>query len=248
MRITEKICIVGGGRWSLGLTNPVDCSIYLIETDEGCIMIDSGCALEPERIEAVLASDGHTAEDVKILILTHYHGDHACGAAWIHERSGCSVYASAPEAECIAKGDDIASSLAPGRGKSYPADFVYPPCPCVQGLADGDKIHLGEVELQVFFVPGHSLCDMVIYGEIAGKKCLFSGDAVFAGGEILLQSLYDVSILPYYEGIRKIASLEIDALFPGHGQFILSGGKWHVEKCLEGFESGLVPKQFHYFA
>ena len=248
MRIAEKICLVGGGKWSFGLTHPLDCSIYLIETGEGCIMIDSGCAIETERIEAVMRADGHSIEDVKMLVLTHYHADHACGAAWIHERSGCRVFASAPEADCIAKGDDIASSLAPGRGKSYPADFVYPPCPCVEKLNEGDVIKLGEVELKCFFVPGHSLCDLVLYGEIAGRKCLFSGDAVFAGGEILLQSLYDVSILPYFEGIKKIAGLETDSLFPGHGQFILNGADWHVQKCLEGFESGLVPRQFHFFA
>ena len=48
--------------------------------------------------------------------------------------------------------------------------------------------------------------------------------------------------------MKTIAGLETDALFPGHGQIVLSDGKWHVNKCLEGFDSGLVPKQFHYFA
>ena len=247
MRLTERVCITGGGKWSFGLTHPIDCSIYLIETPEGCIMVDSGCSLESERIEAVMQSDGHRIEDVKILVLTHYHADHACGAAWIHEKSGCRVFASAPEAECIAKGDDVASSLAPGRGKSYPADFVYPPCPCVEPLCDGGSVRLGDVELKAYLVPGHSLCDMVLYGEVGGIKCMFSGDAVFAGGEVLLQSLYDVSILPYFEGMKRLAALKPDALFPGHGQVILSGASWHVDSCLEGFESGLVPKQFHYF-
>lgn len=247
MRITDRICIVGGGKWSLGISNPLDCGIYLIETSDGCIMIDSGSALEPELIEKNIADAGHTMKDIKILVLTHYHGDHACGAKWIHDKSGCRVYSSEPERECIAAGDDVASSLAPNRGKSYPADFVYPPCPCVEGLNDGDTVSLGDIVLTAHFVPGHSLCDLVMHGKIGEKDCLFSGDAIFAGGEVLLQSLYDVSILPYYEGIKKIAELHTDALFPGHGQFVLSDAQWHVQRCLEGFESGLIPKQLHYF-
>lgn len=248
MRLTERICIVGGGKWSFGLTHPLDCSVYLIETDEGCIMIDSGCGLDTDRIKANTREAGHEMKDIKKLILTHYHADHACGARWICDESSCEVYASQPERECIATGDDIASSLAPGRGKSYPADFVYPACPEVKGLEDGDTVSLGDVTLKAFHVPGHSLCDLVLFGDVGGRKCMFSGDAVFAGGEILLQSLYDVSILPYYEGMKKIAALDTEALFPGHGQVVLSDGKWHVNRCLEGFESGLVPKQFHYFA
>lgn len=247
MRLTDRILLVGGGKWSIGISHPLDCNVYLIETSDGCIMIDSGCAIEPERIENNIISHGHKMTDIKILMLTHYHADHACGAAWVHEKSGCRVFASAPEAECIAKGDDIASSLAPGRGKSYPADFVYPPCPCIESLNDGDAVTLGDTSLTVHFVPGHSLCDMVIHGSVGGINCMFSGDSVFAGGEILLQSLYDVSILPYFEAVEKIAGFKTDALLPGHGQIVLSGGQWHVDRCLEGFMSGLVPKQFHYF-
>ena len=248
MRINDRISLVGGGRWSYGISNPVDCSVYVIETGNGLIMIDSGCGIESERIEKNMAELGLSVSDVKILILTHYHADHACGSKWISERSGCRVYTSEGERDCIEKGDDVAASLAPNRGKSYPADFIYPACPGVTGLSDGDEISLGDVTLTAYTVPGHSLCDLTMYGKVGDKNCLFSGDAVFAGGEILLQSLYDVSILPYFEGIKKIAELDIDSLFPGHGQFVLSDGISHVKKCLEGFESGLVPKQFHYFA
>ena len=247
MRLTREIAIVGGGKWSIGISHPIDCAVYLIDTGAGYIMIDSGCSLDNEKIEENIKNDGFILEDVKIILLTHYHADHACGAAWFHQRTGCRVYASTIEAPYIAIGDDKATSLAGARGKSYPEDFIYPPCECVEGLEDGDKISLGNVTINAFTVPGHSRSDMVFYGTIGKKKCLFSGDAIFAGGEILLQSLYDVSILPYFNGIKAIAKLEVDALFPGHGQFVLNNAQWHINKCLEGFESGLVPKQFHYF-
>lgn len=248
MRLTDQIYLIAGGKWSFGLTHPLDCSVYLIDTGAGCILVDAGCGLETERMDSVMASHGFSLNDIAMIVLTHYHADHACGAARIAKASHCAVYAPGPEAEAVAKGDDVATSLAPGRGKSYPADFVYPSCPNVEGLSEGDSISLGNVTLEVKLIPGHSLCDMALYGSIGGKNCLFSGDAIFAGGEILLQSLYDVSIFPYSEAVKRLAELPVDALFPGHGQFFLSDGSYHVKRCAEQFASGLAPKTFHYFS
>lgn len=247
MRLTDHIYLVAGGKWSFGLTHPLDCSVYLIDTGDGCILVDAGCGLEPERIRRELDRHGFSVTDVHMIVLTHYHADHACGAAGIAALAHCPVYAPEPEAAAVAVGDDVATSLAPGRGKSYPADFVYPPCPGVIGLSEGDALSHGSITLTAHLVPGHSLSDLVLYGQIDGLRCLFSGDAIFAGGEILLQSLYDVSILPYAEAVKRLAALPVDALFPGHGQFVLSGGDYHVQRCAEAFASGLVPKQFHYF-
>ena len=95
MKITDHIYLVGSGsRWGFGITQEIDCNVYLIDTGEGCIMIDSGTGLEPERMDRVIESHGYTLKDIKALILTHYHGDHACGASRIQKLSGCEIYTS----------------------------------------------------------------------------------------------------------------------------------------------------------
>lgn len=249
MKITDHIYLVASGKWGFGITHEIDCNVYLIDTGEGCILIDAGVGLSPERMDAVIESHGFQLSDIKIILLSHYHGDHACGAARIQERSGCKVYAPAKEAKAIETGDEEATSIAAAKGGLYPLDFTYPKCTGgVIGLEDGETVTLGNVTVRVFMVPGHSLCDMVMYAEIDGKKCMFTADAVFVCGQVLIQSLYDVSLWPYSRAMQKLAEIEVDALFPGHGVFCLEGGSAHIKTAAAKFASGLIPPQLSYFA
>ncbi|MDR1125045.1 MAG: MBL fold metallo-hydrolase, partial [Deltaproteobacteria bacterium] len=151
------------------------------------------------------------------------------------------------EAAAIAAGDERANSIDISKGGLYPADYVFEGCP-VTGLADGESLTLGGVTLTGYAVPGHSLEDMVYYGEIDGKQCIFTGDAVFAAGQVLLLSRWDSSIPPYKVGINKIAALKVDGFFPGHGVFSLENGGEHIKACAAKFNSGLLPPQLFYFA
>lgn len=247
MKITDNIYIVASGKWGFGMTHELDCNVYLVDGGDGCILIDAGVGLDTGRMDEVLASHGFSPSDIRAVMLTHYHGDHACGAARIREAAGCDVYAPAPEAEAIATGDEEATSLALAKGTLYPADFSYPKCPGVIGLNEGDEVTVGDVTLSVRMVPGHSLCSMAIYGTVDGKKCLFTGDSVFVCGQVLIQSLKDVSIYPYAEAMKKLAELEVDALFPGHGVFCLENGGGHVKAAADRFATGLIPPQLYYF-
>ncbi len=248
MKITDHIYLVGSGKWGFGITHPLDCNIYMIDTGEGCILIDSGVGLDTWKMDEIIKSHGFELNDIKAVILSHYHGDHACGAARIAEATGCKVYAPAPEAKAIETGDETATSVGLSKGNLYPSDFEYPKCPNVAGLEDGDSVTIGNVTIKVFLVPGHSLCDMVMYTEIDGKKCLFSADSVFVCGQVLIQSLPDVSIYPYACKMKELAELEVDALFPGHGVFCLEDGGVHVKTCADKFATGLIPPQLYYFA
>lgn len=248
MKITDNIYIVGSGKkWGFGISHELDCNVYLIDTGEGCILIDSGVGLEPERIDNNIKEMGFSLSDIKMILLTHYHGDHACGAARIQKETGCKIYAPKKEAKAIEMGDEVATSVILAKGGLYPTDFEYPKSKEVIGLDEGDEIKLGNVELKVFMVPGHSLCDMVIYGEIDGKKSMFTGDAVFVKGQVLIQPLKDVSLYPYAEALKKLAELEVEAIFPGHGVFTLEGGIDHIKEAADIFSSGLIPPQLYYF-
>lgn len=248
MKLTDSIYMVASGKWGFGLTHALDCNVYLIDTGAGCILFDAGVGLDTYRMDAILASHGFGLSDIRMIVLSHYHGDHACGAARIARAAGCPVYAPAPEAEAIARGDEAATGVALSKGLLYPADFVYPQCPGVVGLSDGDELALGRVRGRVFLVPGHSLCDLVFYAEIDGKRCLFTADCVFACGQVLIQSLPDVSLYPYGCAMQQLAKLPVDALFPGHGVFCLEDGAAHVKACARKFAAGLIPPQLYYFA
>lgn len=247
MQITDHIYIVGSGKWGFGITHPLDCNVFLIETAEGCLMIDSGVNLDSQRILDVIKAHGFAPGDIKKLLLTHWHGDHAGGASFFQQATGCEIYAPAREAAAIAAADEQATSVALGKGFLYPADYALSPCR-VQGLLPGESVRLGEVCLTGYVVSGHSLEDMVYHGEIDGKMCLFTGDCVFAAGQVLIQSVYDVSIYPYKVGMNQLAELSVQALFPGHGVFVLEGGADHILAAAAKFNMGLIPPQLFYFA
>lgn len=248
MKITDHIYLVGSGKWGFGISHPIDCNIYMVDTGEGVVLIDSGTGLDPERVDANIESHGYTMQDIKAIFLTHYHGDHACGAARLQKLSGAPIYAPELEADAIREGDETASSVALAKGGLYPADFTFPKSDTVIPLKEGESVTIGGICFQAFLCPGHSLQDMVIYAEIDGKKCLFTGDFVFAQGMVLIQTLPDVSIFAYAEAMRKIGKLEIDAAFPGHSVFVLEDGHAFVDAALAKMNVGLLPPTLYYFA
>ena len=130
MKIIDSIYLVASGKWGFGITQAIDCNVFLISTDDGCILIDSGTGLEPERMDAVIESHGFSVKDIRAVVLTHYHGDHACGASRIQKLSGCRIYAPELEAKAIEEGDETATSVAlakggrAGGGTSGSVDFL----------------------------------------------------------------------------------------------------------------------------
>ena len=248
MKLTDSIYMVASGKWGFSFTHPVDCNVFLIDTGAGCMMIDAGVSLDSERMVEVIQSHGFKMTDIKKLFLTHYHGDHACGAAHVKELSGCEVYAPALEAEAIEKGDETATSVGLAKGILYPEDFSYPKCPGIIPLNEGDCVTLGNVTLKACMVPGHSLQDMVLFGQIDGKNSIFTGDAVFACGQVLIQSLPDVNLYAYSKAMARLAKLPVDAFFPGHGVFSLEKGQHHIQAAADKFATGLIPPQLFFFA
>ena len=72
----------------LGMVNA-----YLIVGEAGCILVDAGLPGSERKIEQVLARRGLGLRDIKLIIVTHAHVDHAGSAARLRELSGAPVLA-----------------------------------------------------------------------------------------------------------------------------------------------------------
>lgn len=68
--------------------------VYLIETKEGCVLIDSGVAESEEIIETAVIENGHQPSEIKAVFLTHAHPDHIGTANYFREKYGAKIYAS----------------------------------------------------------------------------------------------------------------------------------------------------------
>jgi glyoxylase-like metal-dependent hydrolase (beta-lactamase superfamily II) len=68
---------------------------FLILGDRGCILVDAGLPGSEAKIESALKKHGLAFTDIKLIVITHAHIDHAGGAARMRELSGAPIAAHA---------------------------------------------------------------------------------------------------------------------------------------------------------
>ena len=238
MRLTEHVRLVGSGAAGFDLTDALDCHVYLVEGSEAAVLIDAGAGHD---VEAILRNVGPTVP--AHLLLTHAHADHAGGAASLAQRiPGLRVLSGSPADRWIACGDEQMISLDVARaGGTYPADYVFPPCPAVMPITDGTRIDLGGVTLTALATPGHADGHTCYLLEAPGYRALFSGDCVFTGGRISLQNLHDCRIPEYAQSLARLAALDIDALLPGHHEVSVARASRHLTAAHDMVARGLLP-------
>jgi hydroxyacylglutathione hydrolase len=246
VRITDEVYVVGGGVTNaFGLSDDPDCHIYLADGGEELALIDCGMGAGDslERIVGNVRAEGLDPRKITKVIVTHYHMDHAGGAARFREHLGVEVVAPADAADALRTGDERAVALDVAKAAGfYAEDYRFQPVEVAHEVREGDRIPIGNLELDVFETPGH--CDGHVSLLLRGRdrRYLFAGDAVFSGGRVVLQNIHDCSIQKSAESIAKLAELEFDALLPGHAAICLEGGMRHVAIAHAACQSLFVPK------
>lgn len=152
---------------------------YLMESEDGLILIETGPETTFTHLQKAIKNEGFNWKDVKHVLLTHIHFDHA-GAAWRFAENNAKIYVhpigvphlNNPEklwnsAKRIYK-DDMERLW--GEMKPIKSELLVP-------ADDGDELHIGGVTFKVYYTPGHAihhnayqLGDVVFTGDVAGVK------------------------------------------------------------------------------
>lgn len=179
---------------------------YDEETRE-CAIIDPGMTL-PEEFAALDSFIAREKLTVTHLLNTHMHIDHAIGDNYVSNKYGVKVEAH-PADEVLGERIDHQAEMF---GLTKQAEGVH----ITHYLSDGDTIRIGNGELKVLHVPGHSPGGIVLYDEKDGF--LFAGDVLFAGS-IGRTDLPGGSMTQLLTGIReKLMPLpDSTIVYPGHG-------------------------------
>jgi len=248
MKLTEDVYLVGGGDYGFNLTHRLDCHTYLIDGGDELALVDAGCGGaigDTGLILRNIAADGYDTGRITRLLLTHYHLDHIGGAAEVHERLGLAVHASPLTAQTLRMGDETAVCLSDLQAIGFmPADYRFRACPATGDLVDGATVNVGRLTVTVFETPGHCNGHVSFLVEGGERRCLIQGDLVFFGGMISLQNIPDCSVQRYGESVRKLAGIDFDAFFPGHGPISLRNGKRHIDLAAAQFAKLMVPKNW----
>ena len=135
-----------GNIYYVGLKSMAD---YLIATPDGLILINADWNQNVPLLRSNVEKLGFRFSDIKILLLSHAHPDHAGGGAAIKAQTGARYMVMEQDVEVVETG-----------GKSDfrnndPPDY-YPPVKVDRRLHDGDKVNLGGMELTAHLTPGHT--------------------------------------------------------------------------------------------
>lgn len=130
---------------------PHGVSSVLITTPQGHILIDGGSPESPKQIAAHIRQLGFKVEDIKYILNSHEHFDHAGGIAELQKLSAATVLTSRAGAAVLSTGR---TSKADPQFSNLPPTMA--PIAKVRALADGEVLSLGGVKVTAHYTPGHT--------------------------------------------------------------------------------------------
>lgn len=195
---------------------------FLIETSDGLVLIESGPETTFDSLVAGIDELGFEWKEIKHLLLSHIHFDHA-GAAWKLAQNGTKVYVHPtglahlqnPEklwnSAAMIYGDDMNRLW----GKMEPIDESL-----LVSVDDGEEIIVGDATFKILYTPGHA----VHHNAYQLGNVIFTGDA--AGVKIENGPVVppcpppDINLELWRDSITKMKKLDPDAIYLTHyGRF-----------------------------
>lgn len=197
-----------------------NCTIFWCEKTRQAAVIDPGGDID--RILDALAGEGLT---LALILVTHGHIDHAGGVAALAERTGVPI--EGPHCDDAFWIDGMAQQ---SKMFGFPDVKGFVPS---RWLQQGDKVHFGEVELDVLHCPGHTPGHIVFYHQASHLAQV--GDVLFQGSigrtdfpkgdhETLLRSIKE-KLFPLGDEVEFI---------PGHGPMSTFGEERKYNPFLSG--------------
>ena len=147
----------------------------LVTSPQGDVLIDGALPESAPQVLAHIRALGFRAQDVKVIVNSHAHYDHAGGIAAIREATGAEVDASPWAATVLEHGKS--DQQDPQFGIALP----YPPVPAVRTIRDGQVVRVGDLALTAHFTAGHTPGGTTwTWRSCEGNRCL---DMVYADSQ-----------------------------------------------------------------
>ncbi|MFC1803931.1 MBL fold metallo-hydrolase [Thermoproteota archaeon] len=179
-------------------------NIYVIGQKKATI-IDTGVGNWANPIFPQLADLGVQPENIKQVILTHAHHDHAMGTYLILENASPKIFTNEKDAKYIAS--------------SFGKTLVK--------VQEGDIIETELWPLRVYWTPGHTGGSICLYN--SDQRILVSGDTVFPDGNYGRYDGESGSLDSIIESLRRLTELDCEVMLPGHGSPVFQDANSHIK-------------------
>jgi glyoxylase-like metal-dependent hydrolase (beta-lactamase superfamily II) len=213
-------------------------SYAFVEDDGSVTLVDCGLKRAPARIVAGLRAIGRHPGDVRRIVLTHAHADHAGGAADLAARTGAPVAAHETDATYVERGEipPYDPSLRAGRLMTRLSRGGFPPVAVGERLTDGQVLDVAG-GLRVVATPGHTPGHISLLHEPTAT--LITGDAVL--NQLGLRYSFRFSCTDFRRNDRSahvLGELEYDRVGFTHGREITRGAREAVRRILRTERDG----------
>lgn len=197
---------------------------YLIETEEGLLLVDAGSKGFEQRVLKLMHSLGRN--DLCLIFISHAHLDHYGSAAALRRLTGATVAIHGLDARIMSLGE---TPLGSARGRGWLMKSLFPfllrffrlePTPPDRLLEDGESLAGFGLNASIIHLPGHT----------PGSACLlvedhlsFVGDLLSTNGRPHVQRYYahDWSLIS--SSLARLQALQPEWIYPGHGSRPLDG-------------------------
>lgn len=202
----------------LYLGNTKTIASFLLESNEGPVLIETGPHSTLPNLAVGLEQNGYSVEDVKHVFLTHIHLDHG-GAAWVFAEKGANIYLHPSGIRHYNNPQKLLNSarmIYKDEMERLWGDLQPIPLEKLNAVNPNQKISVGNLKLQALYTPGHAV------HHIAWRvgKDLFTGDV---GGVSIENKIVmppcpppDINLEDWMESIKLIRSKNIRTLYLTH--------------------------------
>jgi metallo-beta-lactamase class B len=224
---------IHGNTWYVGVRG---LSSVLITSAQGHVLIDGDLPESADEIAASISALGFRIEDVKLILNTHVHFDHAGGIAALQRKSGARVAASA------------ASAAVLRRGESGPDDpqfgtlLSFPPVSRVDEFQDGASLRVGPISLTAHLTPGHAPGGTTwTWVSCEGSRCLqivFADSLTPVSAPAFKFTQHPAALQGFEKSFAVLAGLPCDILISAHPD---ASGFWsRVAKRKSGDRDAMI--------
>jgi glyoxylase-like metal-dependent hydrolase (beta-lactamase superfamily II) len=199
---------------------------YLIKTETGYILIDTGFPRNRADLEKEIQEAGCRPGNLKLIVMTHGDGDHSGNAAYLREKYGARIAIHGDEAVVVENGDATLSRSKPslsrrvfnkivlwlisplmrsGKFEPFSPDFT---------IGEGYDFSEFGFNAKVLHIPGHSKGSI---GILTINGDLFCGDLLINMRRPGVNSMAD-SQSELKASVEKLKNMKINMVYPGHGK------------------------------
>lgn len=200
VEIVKDIYLVG----SSDLTDPRDCSVYLLDLGE-LVLVDTGAGTSVNDIMRNIKELGLDPCKLSTVLLTHCHIDHTGGAQEFKNRFGARVIMHSLDAVPVESGDKVLTGAS-----WYGLNFT--PLQVDTKLSkDQEFLYFGTQKVVCLHTPGHTPGSLSFYLDRKDKRILFGQDI---HGPFLAE--FGANIHHWQKSMETLLALNADILCEGH--------------------------------